>query len=709
MAPSSPRSTQLQAPPRSRPARRNERRSCGPSPGIRKSKAGPRRAAVLVLVHALIAVHVAHWVTNGSTLSPLEPSEAMHFTKDGIVNAGLVFFGAAILSTAVFGRWFCGWGCHLVALQDLCRWMLGKLGIKPRPLRSRLLLLVPGAAFFYMFLYPLAYRAWHGLGFGYRGTELTTDSFWATFPPWPIALATFLFSGFLIIYFLGAKGFCTYACPYGAIFGVVDRLAPGRIRVTDACEGCGHCTAVCSSNVKVHEEVRTYGAVVDPACMKCLDCVSVCPNDALYFGFGKPELFTRPRRASAARVVAGRLSRWKLWRWKQLAWWEELVLASAFLVAFFTFRGLYGLVPFLFSLAIAAVAAFLALQTARLFRRRNVSVQQLAIKADGRLTRWGFGFVAAMLLASAFWAHSAMIQYQVHRLNQSWQATEDSRRAWFDERQVELTQEESARADDALGRARFLERFALLDDPRNNVRIANLELLFGREEEFERRMRDALARAPEDPSLHADLAQYFAALGSPEPAFASFARAIELAPSDLGLQSRMALYAQRLGALERAAAILDTALRAHPEHPGILFSLGLVHAERGDAAAAVSSFRRAVAADPDAIPARENLALGLKVLGLHREAIRELEELLTRDPDLADARFQVADSAARLGDYSLAETHLRELERREGERPAAAQAWALVGQIAAGNGDARAAAVFFARASELDPTASRQE
>ena len=27
--------------------------------------------------------------------------------------------------------------------------------------------------------------------------------------------------------------------------------------------------------------------VVDPGCMKCMDCVSVCPNDALYFGFGK--------------------------------------------------------------------------------------------------------------------------------------------------------------------------------------------------------------------------------------------------------------------------------------------------------------------------------------------------------------------------------------------------------------------------------------
>src|SRR5207244_4171 len=85
---------------------------------------------------------------------------------------------------------------------------------------------------------------------------------------------------FMTVYFLGNKGFCTYACPYGGVFGLVDKVAPGRIRVTDACEECGHCTAVCTSNVIVHAEVKKYGMVVDPGCMKCMDCVSVCPNDA---------------------------------------------------------------------------------------------------------------------------------------------------------------------------------------------------------------------------------------------------------------------------------------------------------------------------------------------------------------------------------------------------------------------------------------------
>ena len=73
-------------------------------------------------------------------------------------------------------------------------------------------------------------------------------------------------------------------------FGLADKFSPGKIRVTPACNQCGHCTATCTSNVLVHAEVKQYGMVVDPGCMKCMDCVSVCPNDALYFGFGKPSV-----------------------------------------------------------------------------------------------------------------------------------------------------------------------------------------------------------------------------------------------------------------------------------------------------------------------------------------------------------------------------------------------------------------------------------
>ena len=117
-----------------------------------------------------------------------------------------------------------------------------------------------------------------------------TSDFWHTFPIVAVAIPFLLICGFATVYFLGNKGFCTYGCPYGGFFVLADRLAPARIVVNDACEQCGHCTATCTSNVRVHEEVRLYGMVVDPGCMKTGDCVSVCPNDALSYGFAKPSI-----------------------------------------------------------------------------------------------------------------------------------------------------------------------------------------------------------------------------------------------------------------------------------------------------------------------------------------------------------------------------------------------------------------------------------
>ena len=281
-------------------------------------------------------------------MTPVEPSEAMAFSKAGIVNAGLIFFAGAILLTALFGRWFCGWACHLVALQDLCRWLLERIGLRPRPLRSRLLRLVPYLAFVYMFLWPALYRLWLGDSLGVRGSELTTGAFWETFPGWIVGILTLLVCGFATVYFLGAKGFCTYACPYGAAFYVADKVAPLRVRVNENCEGSGHCTAVCTSNVRVHEEVAKYGMVVDSGCMKCGDCVSVCPTDALSFGFGRLPLFAveRPAAESFAepsddpgRVAPGPAL---VKRSYPLTWREEVVLGFAFLLAFAAFRGLYG-------------------------------------------------------------------------------------------------------------------------------------------------------------------------------------------------------------------------------------------------------------------------------------------------------------------------------------------------------------------------------
>jgi len=46
------------------------------------------RAAGLIGVHILAAVHVYWWWSRGVAPSPVEPSEAMAFVTDGVINAG---------------------------------------------------------------------------------------------------------------------------------------------------------------------------------------------------------------------------------------------------------------------------------------------------------------------------------------------------------------------------------------------------------------------------------------------------------------------------------------------------------------------------------------------------------------------------------------------------------------------------------------------
>jgi polyferredoxin len=382
-----------------------------PISGTKKVKTGRgrTRALVLIAVHLAILLHITHYWISGRSLSPVEPSESMYTIELGHLNAGAIFFGLAIVSTAIFGRFFCGWGCHIVALQDLCGHILRRTGIRPKPLRSRLLALVPFALAFYMFFWPTVKRLGRGDHHPGFSNHLMTENFWQTFPGPAVSVLTFAVCGGLIVYLLGNKGFCTYACPYGAFFSVADRLAVGRIRVTDACHQCGLCTANCTSNVQVHAEVRDFGMVVDPGCMKCMDCVSLCPNEALYFGLTK-----RPDAgdSSSTPKSPGPLPRRK--RIYDFSIPEELTGVVVAAATVYALRGLYDITPLLLSVAAGVITAYLAIQFVRIFRRRDMRIQNLQLKLNRRITP--AGWCAVVLLAAWFvlTIHSFFVQF--HRL-----------------------------------------------------------------------------------------------------------------------------------------------------------------------------------------------------------------------------------------------------------------------------------------------------
>ncbi|HHT9144285.1 MAG TPA: 4Fe-4S binding protein [Candidatus Wunengus sp. YC61] len=54
----------------------------------------------------------------------------------GLLNSAAVFFIFVVLMTAIFGRLFCGWGCHFAFFQECALKIFGKFGINPKIIHS---------------------------------------------------------------------------------------------------------------------------------------------------------------------------------------------------------------------------------------------------------------------------------------------------------------------------------------------------------------------------------------------------------------------------------------------------------------------------------------------------------------------------------------------------------------------------------------------
>jgi ferredoxin len=659
----------------------------GPKPArpVVKSGMGKWRAAVLILVHVVFALHMAHWLGGKdggvrATLTPVEPSESMSTLETGAVNAGFVFFATTLLSTLLLGRFFCGWACHVVALQDACGWAMKKIGVHPKPFRSRLLLWGPLVLALYMFVWPTVRREvltpllgvdinrdgnkaslvtglreslmlrdlngdghvskagepgdfvpgvpeavvgrdlngngtmtdvlpeyaelplWMGRSAplpGFRPHFLTED-FWATFAHWPVAIPFLVICGFATVYFLGAKAFCTYGCPYGGFFAPIDRLSPVRIRVNDDCNGCGHCTAVCTSNVRVHEEVRDYGAVVDPGCMKCLDCISVCPNDALRLGVGKPGMFTKPRDPDSPQLAQARERAQKRY---DLSVREELAIGGLFLLFFMGYRGMYNAVPLLMAMGIAMIVAFMVHKAWRVLRDRNVRAPFWQLKRDGHLRFAGVLFLGATLALAllgvqglavkiAYWKGEA-VAARLGRIDDAWQSVG---------KRYAPTEQDKAEANAAIAAIKFAGGFedggiAFYTSPAQHERLSYLYACINDNAQAEAHLLRLVQTADPQPHWLEGLLGFYRARNAPGEAIATLVDLERRWPDNDAVFSQHATVLVDTDKTAEALAVINERLKQRPEsallHENLAVAL-MVRGQPGDRENAITAMQFAV-------------------------------------------------------------------------------------------------------------------
>ena len=646
------------------------------------------RAFSLSLVYLVFAAHIIHWKLTGKTLAPLELNEVMYTLELGIITAGFLFMCALVLGTLIFGRFFCSWACHIMVLQDLCAWILRKLGIRQKPIRSRLLLLVPPLTAAYMFLWPQIVRAWqsHAIPTFHMASDadgwasFVTNNFWRNLPSAPVIILTFLVCGFAIVYLLGSRTFCTYVCPYGAVFALADRFSPGRIRVSDACEQCGRCTAECTSGIRVHEEVKQHGMIVNPACLKDLDCVAVCPQNALSYGIAKPALFK-------SHASGGRFGRTPY----DFSLLEELVMAVVFIVVLLSFRGLYSRVPFLLSLALGGIIGYFTITALRLAKRPNVTLAALPLRKLGRLTGKGVAFTGAFALLAVFVGHSAFVRFHEYSGLQEVRAmsgiADDAERtaqaerafghlqqadAWglmANERVVRGLMTTSWQLDRLGDAERYARRFLTRRPGDVDTHLSLAQILIERKDEpgAERILRSLTAESDAaDESLHASLAGAHQGLGGLLAGRGDFAgaseqlrMAVELAPERAGLHAELGGMLAEQGRLEEAVASLAEATRLDPDLAGAHYNLGTLLGHLGRFDEAVPHYRRAIDAGLDDADLHNNLGFAYLQLGDLPAAQAAFERAVAVDPNNANAHFNLARVLTAEQRFDAASDHLR--------------------------------------------------
>jgi polyferredoxin len=203
-----------------------------------------------------------------------------HTHLSNLVVAAAVLIVALLLRSA-----FCGWICPLGFLQDLFHSFSAWLQKRFVPVRKSFRALSRRGrktwAFLDKYLRFLKYGvlAWALTGAAIYGVMVFRD-----YDPWSalINIAEWSFTPGLVVLILSLVGslfverpWCRYACPLGAVSGLLGKLSPVYIkREASACTSCKICTRACPMGLQVH----TATTITSVDCISCLECVGECPR-----------------------------------------------------------------------------------------------------------------------------------------------------------------------------------------------------------------------------------------------------------------------------------------------------------------------------------------------------------------------------------------------------------------------------------------------
>ncbi|MBA4369182.1 MAG: hypothetical protein C0403_16270 [Desulfobacterium sp.] len=79
----------------------------------------------------------------------------------------------------------------------------------------------------------------------------------------------------VVLSFFTRNFWCRYACPYGAMLGILAFFSPSQIkRNPETCINCNRCNQACPYHLPVNKKKLLYSL----ECSGCMDCIHACPS-----------------------------------------------------------------------------------------------------------------------------------------------------------------------------------------------------------------------------------------------------------------------------------------------------------------------------------------------------------------------------------------------------------------------------------------------